>query len=147
VNSFMEPKVIGQTKSAGFQIGVRRTLPVSQEKAWELITSKEGSSLWLGKSPSIHFQPGERYETTTGASGEIRIVKPLLQLRLTWKKAEWTKASTIQIRIIPSSSNKTTISFHQENLPDIHARVEMKVHWEDVLSELMERAGKGRVEG
>ncbi|WP_315969970.1 hypothetical protein [Brevibacillus massiliensis] len=38
----MEQRVVGQTKSAGFQVGVRRTLPVSQERAWELVASVEG---------------------------------------------------------------------------------------------------------
>lgn len=42
-------KMIGQTKTVGFQVGIRRTFPISQEKAWELVTSEDGLKLWLGK--------------------------------------------------------------------------------------------------
>jgi uncharacterized protein YndB with AHSA1/START domain len=134
----MESKPIGQTKTVGFQVGVRRTLPISQEKAWELVASAEGLRLWLGVSTSFILEPCEKYYTKIG-SGELRIVKPLEQLRLTWKKEEWQKPSTIQIRIIPKDSNKTTISFHQENLPNQNVREEMKVYWENVLEELKVR--------
>jgi len=35
---------------------------------------------------------------------------------MTWHPEKWEKASTVQIRVIPSKE-KTVISFHQENLP------------------------------
>jgi uncharacterized protein YndB with AHSA1/START domain len=111
----LERKIVGQTKTVGFQVGVRRTFPISQEKAWDLVTSEAGLNFWLGESNGIILQPGQKYSTKTG-SGEIRIVKPLEQLRLTWQKEEWQKASTVQVRFISKESNKTTISFHQENL-------------------------------
>ncbi|MBD8004826.1 SRPBCC family protein [Bacillus norwichensis] len=134
----MEPKMIGQTKTAGFQVGVRRTFPISQMKAWELVTSDEGLKLWLGESTRITLEPGQKYITKTGA-GEIRVVKPLQQLRLTWKKEEWQKPSTVQVRIISKEIDKTTISFHQENLSDKNTREEMKEYWEKILEVLKER--------
>lgn len=136
----MEQRVTGQTKSVGFQVGVRRTFPISQEKAWELVTSTEGLSLWLGDSSNILLQQGQKYDTKTGASGEIRIVKPLQQLRLTWQKKEWQRPSTVQVRFISTASNKTTISFHQENLSDGKIREEMKLYWEQVLEEIKNRS-------
>lgn len=131
-------RIIGQTKSVGFQIGVRRTFPISQEQAWALLTTTEGVRTWLGEGTSIIFEPGHKYHSKTG-SGEIRIVKPLEQLRLTWQKEEWSKPSTVQIRILPKDGNKTTISFHQEHLSDQTVREEMKGHWESVLDLIKER--------
>ncbi|WP_042477694.1 SRPBCC family protein [Bacillus ndiopicus] len=131
-------RVVGQTKSVGFQVGVRRTFPISQERAWEFITSEEGLNLWLGEDANVILQSGQNYSTKTG-TGEIRIVKPLQQLRLTWQKEGWEKPSTVQVRIIAKVSDKTTISFHQENLSNQNAREEMKVHWETVLEGIKER--------
>ncbi|RWR04611.1 SRPBCC domain-containing protein [Siminovitchia fortis] len=125
-------KMIGQTKTVGFQVGIRRTFPISQEKAWELVTSEDGLKLWLGESDGITLQPGQKYITKTGA-GEIRVFKPLHQLRLTWQKEGWPKPSTVQVRIISKERNKATISFHQENLSDKNIREEMKEYWEKVL--------------
>lgn len=72
----MTERIIGQTKTVGFQVGVRRTLPITQEKAWQLVSSPEGLALWLGEGGCIHLHPGAQYQTDLGA-GEIRIVKPL----------------------------------------------------------------------
>ena len=131
-------KIIGQTKSVGFQVGVRRTFPISQEQAWALITTVEGVHAWLGEGTAVILEPGHKYHSKTG-TGEIRIVKPLEQLRLTWQKEEWLKPSTVQIRILPKDCNKTTISFHQEHLSDQTVREEMKGHWESVLDLIKER--------
>ncbi|WP_144561482.1 SRPBCC family protein [Bacillus mycoides] len=133
-----DQRIIGQTKDVGFQVGVRRTFPVSQEKAWDLITSKEGLDLWLGESTSIILKPGRKYITRTG-KGEIRIVKPLEQIRLTWQKEEWENPSIVQVRIISKASNKTTISFHQEKLSDKNIREEMKVYWGEILDGIRDR--------
>ncbi|MFC5653398.1 hypothetical protein ACFPYJ_30635 [Paenibacillus solisilvae] len=35
-------------------IGVRRTLPITQEQAWAYIISSEGLSSWLGDLPLLH---------------------------------------------------------------------------------------------
>jgi hypothetical protein len=55
-------KPVGLTKSAGFQIGVRRTLPMTQEKAWELLFSQEGLQIWLGDLSSFPLQKGEEVQ-------------------------------------------------------------------------------------
>ena len=132
-------KIIGQTKSVGFQVGVRRTFPISQEQAWALITTAEGVHAWLGEGTAVILEPGHKYHSKTG-TGEIRIVKPLEQLRLTWQKDGWSRRSTVQIRILPKESNKTTISFHQEHLSDQTVREEMKQYWENILDCIKVRA-------
>jgi hypothetical protein len=69
----MDIKPVGKTKTAGFQVGVgvRRTFPVTQEKAWNLITSNQGLALWLGKGTGIILEPGQGYKTETGISGQL----------------------------------------------------------------------------
>jgi uncharacterized protein YndB with AHSA1/START domain len=132
-------KPIGLTKSAGYQIGVRRTLPITPEKAWQLLFSQEGLQIWLGDLSSLPLQKGEKYMTQQGVSGEIRVIKPKEQLRMTLQKKNWTHASTCQIRLIPTCTGKTTISFHQENLESAAKREEMKLHWEEVLQRFKNR--------
>ncbi|MDF2683716.1 MAG: ATPase [Brevibacillus sp.] len=135
----MEQKVVGQTARAGFQIGVRRALAISPEEAWDFLMSEPGLKCWLGTFSSIQIEPKFSFESKEGISGEFRIVKPFLQIRLTWKKKEWQKPSTLQIRFLSGEANKTTISFHQENLSDQQVREEMKLRWEDVLEKIRER--------
>lgn len=55
---------------------------------------------------------------------------------MSWKKEQWIKPSTLQIRTIRNGDNKTTISFHQENLSNMYVREEMKVQWEEILNRL-----------
>ncbi|NOU94239.1 SRPBCC domain-containing protein [Paenibacillus sp. LMG 31456] len=133
-----EPKPVGLTASVGYQIGVRRPLPISKERAWELISSLDGLQLWLGSISSMKLQRGEKYLTEEGTSGELRVVKPYEQLRLTWHKAGWSQPSTLQIRLISTSPIKTTLSFHQEKLENAAVREEMKARWEHVIMQISE---------
>jgi hypothetical protein len=57
-----QTKVVGQTKDVGFQIGVRRTFPVSVNLAWDFLFSDKGLSFWLGKIDSGDIEPDEAYK-------------------------------------------------------------------------------------
>jgi hypothetical protein len=96
--------------------------------------------MWLGGMPTPRLHAGEKYESEEGIAGEFRVVKLHEQLRLTWQPKGWSKPSTLQIRLISSekSPNKTTVSFHQENLSDALVRGEMKLRWEQVIARLVE---------
>jgi hypothetical protein len=56
-------RVKGQTRGAGFQVGVQKTMPFSAEDAWELVTRPEAMRIWLGADlPDLSFAPGETIE-------------------------------------------------------------------------------------
>lgn len=129
-------RVIGQTASVGFQIGVRRTFQVSVERAWSFLISPDGLKTWLGDVPSLSIQVGETFASREGITGEFRVVKPMQQLRLRWKRPEWQAPSTLQIRLLASGEGSTTVSFHQEKLDHPNTRELMKQLWEDVLNKM-----------
>lgn len=136
-------KVVGQTKDVGFQIGVRKTIAVAPQKAWDFLTSAEGFKLWLGELSSWQLEKGARYKTAEGTVGEFRVVNPGPggHLRLTWQPSDWDNPSTVQVRVIPNKE-KTTISFHQEHLDGPETREAMRQRWQQVLDELAERLPK-----
>lgn len=131
----IDKKPIGLTKMAGFEFGLRKTLPISVGQAWQFLISPAGIHTWLGTSPDFALLKGTVYHTADGASGIVRVVNPEVSLRLTWLPLGWTKPSTIQIRVIPAG-DKTTISFHQENLPDAESRELMRRRWEEILAKI-----------
>lgn len=128
-------RVVGQTKTSGFQIGARRTFPISVQNAWALLTSYEGINIWLGEASSFQLTAGETYTTEDGTKGEVRVVNAGVNIRLTWLPQGWQKASTVQVRTIPHGPY-TVISFHQENLPGAKERESMRQHWQNVLDKL-----------
>lgn len=125
----------GLTKDVGFQIGVRRTLPVQLEDAWRLLTSNAGVNIWLGETSQLNFMKGERYQLANGAGGEVRVYAPNSHLRITWQPQEWQRASTIQVRAIPKE-NRTVVAFHQEHLPGAKEREKRRAHFISALDEL-----------
>lgn len=135
----MDAKFVGLTQAAGYQIGVRRTLPVSQQQAWDFLVSPEGLKLWLGDIDHVDLEPGAEYRCGDGTSGQMRVVKPLQQLRLTWQKPGWEKASTLQIRLLPIHEDRTTVAFHQEHLDGPQTRALMKVRMEEILAKMAEK--------
>jgi hypothetical protein len=71
-------------------------------------------------------------------TGVVHVFNPQVNIRLTWLPVGWDKPSTIQVRVIPIGE-KTTISFHQENLPGAEEREKMRLYWERVIKELENR--------
>lgn len=128
--------VIGQTRTSGFQVGVRRTFPIDITSAWTLITSPAGLAIWLGKIKApINYD--DNFSTHSGEHGAIKVYQENSHIRLTWKPDDWSKASTIQVRVIPNGEN-TTISFHQENLPGPKEREQRHKHFQKSLDKLEE---------
>lgn len=126
-------KAVGQTKDAGFEIGVRKTFPVSASQAWAFLFSDEGLSTWLNGVKSAELDINQSYTTTEGIEVKPTIVKPNSHIRLTWRKKDWENTSTLQLRII-DAKGKATISFHQEKLLNSKQRAEMKAHWDAVIA-------------
>jgi len=132
-------RVVGQTANTGFEIGVRRTLPLPADEVWRLLTSAEGVRGWLGGAPPPRWEKGEAYRLEDGSAGEVRVFKPGSHLRITWRPEGWPRASTIQVRVIPSGEHKTVASFHQEHLPGAAEREERRRFFEAALDALQER--------
>jgi activator of HSP90 ATPase len=124
-------RTVGDTQ-IGYEVGVRKTFPMSVKKAWEFVTSKKGVAIWLGDEINLKFEKGEKYETKDGVIGEVRVINPLENIRLTWQPKGWKKHSVIQIRVIPSG-NGCVISFHQEQMPSVEDREIRRKYWQGVL--------------
>ena len=131
-------KIVGQTKDVGFQIGIRKSIPISLDIAWDFLFSEEGLKIWLGKINSNQFDRNETDKTKEGVEGKVNVFKPNSHIRLTWKPKNWTNTSTLQIRVI-EAKGKTTISIHQEKLIDSNQREEMKKYWDKVTETLTKK--------
>src|SRR5437879_5140119 len=81
----MGRRVVGQTKSAGFQVGARRTFSIPAREAWEFLCSDEGLGIWLGAAPGLRLAVGESYAARDGATGVIRVINPGVNVRLSWQ--------------------------------------------------------------
>ncbi|MEO0572287.1 MAG: SRPBCC domain-containing protein [Bacteroidota bacterium] len=119
---------VGKTKDVGFQFGLQRTFPVSEQHAWDFMFSDIGLGIWLGEL-KIDLGPKKNYRTKEGVEGLVRVFKPNSHIRMTWKKEAWENTSIVQVRIIRKGKNKTVISFHQEKLINSKQRVEMSAYW------------------
>jgi uncharacterized protein YndB with AHSA1/START domain len=126
---------LGETATAGFEVGVRRTVAASVDDVWELLASRP--ELWLGKGVAV--RKGERY-SVPGASGEIRVVKPGDRVRLTWQPEGWATPATMQLALSRAQSGKTTITAHLEKLPDAEAREAMREHLREALDRVVAAA-------
>jgi len=125
----------GRTADAGWQAGARRTFPVGEREAWELLVSPQGQELWLGAA--IDLSAGGEYALPDGTRGELRAASDR-HLRLTWEAPGWSGESTVQVRVLPARSG-ASIAFHQERLADEAERERALARWRGVLDALGER--------
>jgi len=126
---------IGKTKTQGWEIGVRRTFPISPGRAWELLMTSPGIDAWLGAGADVGFTKGEKYVTEAGTSGEIRSFEAGSLIRLTWQPPDLGFTTTLQIRVLPAKGG-ATISIHHEKLRSGEQREAMRHHWSAVLDTL-----------
>ena len=125
---------LGKTKDVGFQFGIRKTIPVSTEKAWDFLFSENGLKIWLGNLKN-ELELKKNFETENGITGLLSVFKPKSHIRLNWKTKNWENMSTVQIRVI-GNKNKTTIAIHQEKLLNLEQRNEMKEYWTKIIEKL-----------
>ena len=132
----MEQKEIGKTKDVGFAAGVRRTFDIPPEQAWDDLFSAHGLAIWLGGIIEGAFTQGQSFRLNNGTSGKLTVFKPHSHIRMQWKKPEWENTAIVQVRVLPASQNKTTVSFHQEKLISSAQRQQMTAHWSYILEQL-----------
>ena len=122
-------------KEVDYQVGARKSYPVSATKVWDYLISLKGLKVWLGSVDPNKLLSKEYFQTGGGDEGKLRVFKPYSHLRMNWKHSCWENLSTLQIRVTPNKS-KTTVSFHQEKLKDNRQRKDMKAYWQHVLKQL-----------
>ena len=128
---------VGTTKDAGWEIGVSRTVPCTVAEAWALVTSPAGLAAWLGPGTALPAAVGEPYETADGVRGELRSLRPLDRVRLTWQPPGWSHDSTVQVTVSRAPSGSTTLRFHQERLSGPDEREAQRAHWRAAVDRLV----------
>ena len=131
-------RIVGETATTGFQVGVVRTLPLSAQAMWEQVETQP--ERWLGPGATLTLQPGAGYEVpkrrgTPGVRGEVRVVKPGQRIRMTWQPDGWKKPATLQLTLVPKARG-VSFHVHMEKLPDAKAREAMREHWSKVVEGL-----------
>ncbi|HLL05688.1 MAG TPA: SRPBCC domain-containing protein [Myxococcaceae bacterium] len=132
-------RVVGETATTGFQVGVVRTLPISAPELWDLVTKQ--AERWLGPGAKLKLEPGKGYEVpkrrgAPGVRGELRVVKPGQRLRMTWQPDGWKKPATLQLTLVPKARG-AALHVHMDKLPDAKSREAMREHWSKVLAKLV----------
>lgn len=126
---------VGLTKDQGWEMGLRRTLPIGTGEAWVVLTTQPGLGYWLGHGVTPPFKKGQRYQTDEGTTGDIRSYEEGRLMRMRWQPAGWAEATTLQIRVTPAKTG-ATISIHQERLASAEQREAMLAHWAGVMEQL-----------
>lgn len=124
----------GYTKDSGWQLGVRRTVPVPLEQVWDYLIG-QGVAEWLGDT-ELGRSRGDKYVTRAGERGEIRSWTDHVRIRLTWRPPNRAHDTTLQLTVQAAASG-TTIGIHQERLAGPDERADMLEHWTDVVERMV----------
>jgi uncharacterized protein YndB with AHSA1/START domain len=122
----------GLTKDAGWEVGVRQTLPVPVPELWSYLLG-EGLPMWLGDIDALPTEKGAGYETRDGVRGVIRSYTEGYRIRLGWRPDDWPHDTTLQLTV-KAAATGTTVAIHQEKLADREERKLMLGHWKNVVA-------------
>jgi uncharacterized protein YndB with AHSA1/START domain len=129
----------GLTKDAGWEMGVRQTVPAPLPVVWEYLTG-EGLPIWLGEIDALPTEKGAEFETRDGVRGSIRSYTELQRIRISWQPDDWPHDTTLQITVKEAATG-TTIGFHHDRLADRAERKMMLGHWKNVAAVMLARFG------
>jgi hypothetical protein len=129
-----QQKPVGLTKDVGWEFGLRRTFLFSQEYLWDFMFSDKGLKIWLGELKE-ELEIKKNYHTKEGIEGFVRVFTPYSHIRIDWKKKNWENLSRVQLRVM-GNYEKATISFLQEKLVDNDQREEMRLYWNEIMTEI-----------
>jgi uncharacterized protein YndB with AHSA1/START domain len=124
----------GLTKDAGWELGVRTTVPAPIAAVWEYLMGP-GLPIWLGEIDALPEEKGAAYATADGVRGTVRSRSDASKLRVTWRPDDWPHDTTLQVTVKEAASG-TTIGFHHEGLADRDERRMMLGHWKNVAAAL-----------
>ena len=122
----------GLTKDAGWELGVRTTVPAEVGAVWEWLLGA-GLPVWLGEIDALPTEKGESYETADGVRGTVRGRTEGFRVRVSWQPNDWPHDSTLQLSVKAAASG-TTIGIHHEKLADREERRMMLGHWKNVAA-------------
>jgi uncharacterized protein YndB with AHSA1/START domain len=131
----MSERPVGLTQDVGWEVGASKTLPLSLQAAWDLMVSPDGVAIWLGDGVQLPLQKGETYETADGTRGEIRSVRPLDRVRLTWRPADREQEATLQFALRETPTG-CAVGFHAEHLVSAEDREAVRERLRGVLERL-----------
>lgn len=124
----------GLTKDAGWELGVRTTVPAPLDAVWQYLLG-EGLPIWLGEIADLPTEKGAAYETTDGVRGTVRSRTEGSRLRISWQPDDWPHDTILQLTVKEAATG-TTIGIHQEKLADRDERKLMLGHWKNVAAAL-----------
>ena len=131
-------KIPGYSKTNGFSMTATRTIKISAPELWKILFSQQGLEIWLSPLSEFQAKPGQSFESSLGAFGEIRTIKKNRRLRMTWTEEEWDRPSVLQVTLVPRPKEKSILVIQHEKIPNGRVRDQMRTHWKQVLGRLNE---------
>jgi len=122
----------GQTKDAGWELGVRTTVSAPLPTVWEYLLGS-GLPLWLGDIAALPVEKGAAYATADGVHGTIRGFAENSKVRVSWQPEDWPHDTILQLTVKEAITG-TTIGIHHEKLADREERKLMLGHWKNVAA-------------
>ncbi len=123
---------VGLTKDAGWQVGVRTTVPAPADAVWQYLTG-EGLPVWLGDIDALPTEKGAEFVTADGVRGSIRSWTDGTRIRISWQPTDWPHDTTLQLTLREAATG-TMIGIHHEKLADREERKLMLGHWKNVAA-------------
>jgi activator of HSP90 ATPase len=127
-----EKKIVGLTKTVGFQFSITKTCAVSIDDAWDFLLSETGIAIWLGDIHFEDFELNQPLTTKAGIDAKITIFKADSHLRLAWKPAHWENTSFIEIRVL-NNRNRAKIGLLHTHMLSVAQREEVKKYWTNIM--------------
>lgn len=129
------PLPTGSTADAGWELGVRRTVPDSPDEIWQSLLA-DWLPAWL-EVDSVPKMVGAPLRRGAQVCGRVVGCHVGRRVRLRWHPPHLDHETVFQVTLLEAASG-CTIAIHQERLRGSAERQELLERWTDVLERLRE---------
>lgn len=127
------PTPVGLTRHAGWELGVRRTVPATPDEVWRRLLS-EWLPAWL-EVESVPQMVGAPLRGRGAVRGRIVGCHVGRRVRVRWTPRTLDHETVFQVTL-QEAGQGTTIALHQERLLGAAERQAQLEHWTTVLEEV-----------
>lgn len=129
--------MIGKTKNAGWQVGIRKTIPLTSDQLWNFITGNQGMQIIIGDTISATNSYNQDRISEKEIQYKITTIVQNSHLRMQWRLPDWKEYSILQIRVYSTGQNKAVLAIHQEKLVNGNTRAVMKKYWQEKIDNIV----------
>lgn len=130
-------RIDGQNYKGEYSATITKSVTMTQNALWKLLTSSKGISAWLKPMGKFSLKPKNSFEVPGEIFGDVRTVVSPKRIRLSWQDSDWEKKTYVEIHVVGRPNKTSMLVFSHDGLKTPAHKEKMRKHWRSAIDDLL----------